>query len=70
MNNQKGVNIELIKGTLDDYIIKESLKNIISLSIGASPDTISEDGDTISWWEPFYIENVRTLRKQKKSQIS
>ena len=22
MNNQKGVNIELIKGTLDDYILK------------------------------------------------
>ena len=23
MDNQKGVNIELIKGTLDDYIIKD-----------------------------------------------
>ena len=26
MNNQKGVNIELIKGTLDDYIIKDKDK--------------------------------------------
>ena len=25
MNNQKGVNIELIKGTLDDYIIKGNI---------------------------------------------
>ena len=29
MNNQKGVNIELIKGTLDDYIIKDKDKIVI-----------------------------------------
>ena len=29
MDNQKGVNIELIKGTLDDYIIKDKDKIVI-----------------------------------------
>ena len=29
MDNQKGVNIELIKGTLDDYIIKDNIRSDI-----------------------------------------